>query len=93
MIQSFADDRTERVWKREHERSLGKDLQRAAQKKLRVLNAAGTLQDLRQPPGNRLEKLKKERTGQHSIRINDQWRICFIWTANGPEQVEITDYH
>ena len=58
-----------------------------------MLDAAGTLRDLRVPPGNRLEILRGDRAGQHSIRINDQWRICFIWTPAGPENVEITDYH
>ena len=72
---------------------LGTDLQRAAQKKLRQLNAAGNLNDLRIPPGNRLEKLVGNRAGQHSIRINDQYRICFVWTKQGPADVEITDYH
>lgn len=64
-----------------------------SQKKLRLLNAAGTLGDLRVPPGNRLEKLTGNRAGQHSIRVNDQFRICFTWTAGGPTDVEIVDYH
>ena len=93
MIQSFADDTTERVWNREKAPRLGTDLQRAAQKKLRQLNAAGNINDLRIPPGNRLEKLAGNRAGQHSIRINDQYRICFVWTKQGPADVEITDYH
>jgi proteic killer suppression protein len=58
-----------------------------------LLNAAGTLNDLRSPPGNRLEALKRDRLGQHSIRINDQWRICFVWSNGGAENVEIVDYH
>jgi proteic killer suppression protein len=66
---------------------------RRAQQLLYVLNAATSVEDLRSPPGNRLEKLMGNRVGQHSIRINKQWRICFIWTEAGPEQVEITDYH
>lgn len=69
------------------------DLVRRAQQLLYVLNAATGVEDLRSPPGNRLEKLSGDRAGQHSIRINKQWRICFIWTEAGPEQVEITDYH
>jgi toxin HigB-1 len=69
------------------------DIQRAAQKKLRQLNAADNINDLRIPPGNRLEKLAGNRAGQHSIRINDQYRICFVWTKQGPADVEITDYH
>ena len=93
MIQSFADDTTERVWNREKALCLGADIQRAAQKKLRQLNAAGNINDLRIPPGNRLEKLVGNRAGQHSIRINDQYRICFVWTKQGPADVEIADYH
>jgi proteic killer suppression protein len=69
------------------------DVQRAAQKRLRLLNAATTINDLRIPPGNRLEKLTGDRAGQHSIRVNDQYRICFSWTAAGPTDVEIVDYH
>lgn len=65
----------------------------AALKKLRLLNAAHVLNDLRVPPGNRLEALKGDRKGLHSIRINDQWRVCFTWTAQGPEGIEIVDYH
>jgi proteic killer suppression protein len=64
-----------------------------ANRKLLMLDAAETLSDLRVPPGNRLEMLRCDRAGQHSIRVNDQWRICFIWTPAGPENVEITDYH
>jgi toxin HigB-1 len=93
VIQSFADDTTERVWNRERAPRLGADIQRAAQKKLRQLNAADNINDLRIPPGNRLEKLVGSRAGQHSIRINDQYRICFVWTRQGPADVEITDYH
>ncbi len=93
MIRSFKDPGTEKVWKRERVRSLGPDLQRAAHKKLRLLNAASELNSLRVPPGNRLEKLVGDRAGQHSIRINDQYRICFVWTDNGADDVEITDYH
>jgi toxin HigB-1 len=73
--------------------TLGEDIQRAAQKKLRQLNAADNINDLRIPPGNRLEKLVGNRAGQHSIRINDQYRICFVWTRQGPADVEIADYH
>ena len=93
MIQSFADETTERVWNREKAPRLGMDIQRAAQKKLRQLNAADNINDLRIPPGNRLEKLAGNRVGQHSIRINDQYRICLVWTKQGPADVEITDYH
>jgi proteic killer suppression protein len=93
VIRSFANSDTEKVWNREHVPALGPDLQRAAQRKLRMLNAASELNTLRVPPGNRLEKLVGRRAGQHSIRINDQYRICFVWTDSGADQVEITDYH
>jgi toxin HigB-1 len=81
------------VWEREHVRGLGPDVQRMANRKLLMLDAAETINDLRIPPGNRLEQLKGIRAGQHSIRINDQWRICFRWTSAGAHDVEITDYH
>lgn len=93
MLRSFADDLTERVWERQRVRSLHPDIQRVALRKLAILDAAETLADLRIPPGNRLEKLGGDRAGQHSIRVNDQWRICFRWTKAGPEDVAITDYH
>lgn len=93
MIQSFADEQTRKVWAREHVRQFGPELQRGAQKKLRLLNAAEAINDLRIPPGNRLEKLTGDREGQHSIRINDQYRICFVWTSAGPTDVQIVDYH
>jgi len=93
VLRSFADDLTERVWERQRVRSLHPDIQRVALRKLAVLDAAETLADLRIPPGNRLEKLGGDRAGQHSIRVNDQWRICFRWTKAGPEDVSITDYH
>jgi toxin HigB-1 len=90
---SFRDRDTERVWQRLAVRKFGPDVQRSALRKLLILDAAESLQDLRVPRGNRLEKLKGDRNGQHSVRINDQWRICFRWTSAGPEDVEITDYH
>ncbi|PZF58109.1 type II toxin-antitoxin system RelE/ParE family toxin [Curtobacterium sp. MCBD17_013] len=93
MIQSFGDELTRKVWLRQHVRRLGPDLQRSAQKKLRLLHAAETINDLRIPPGNRLEKLSGDREGQYSIRVNDQYRICFVWTAAGPSDVHIADYH
>lgn len=93
MLRAFCDRDTERVWQRLAVRKLGPDVQRAALRKMLILDAAETLQDLRVPPGNRLEKLKGGRSGQHSIRINDQWLICFRWTNAGAEDVEITDYH
>ena len=93
MIRSFADSDSERVWRRQRVRRFGSDLQRMANRKLLLLDAAETLADLRVPPGNRLESLRGDRAGQHSIRVNDQWRICFTWTSAGPENVQITDYH
>jgi proteic killer suppression protein len=72
---------------------MDRNLQRTALRKLTMLDAAEVLDDLRVPPGNKLEALKGDRKGQHSIRVNDQWRICFRWTKGGPERVEITDYH
>ncbi len=93
MLQSFADKDTERVWRRERSRRLDATVQRAALRKLLILDAAETLGDLRIPPGNRLERLAGDRTGQYSIRVNDQWRICFRWSAAGADDVEIVDYH
>ena len=93
MLQSFADNDTERVWRPELVRKFHPDVQRVALRKLVILDAAESLADLRVPPGNRLEKLGGDRAGQHSIRVNDQWRICFRWTKAGPEDVSITDYH
>lgn len=93
MLRSFANKETERVWRRERVRKLDQGTQRAALRKLLILDAAETLDDLRVPPGNRLEKLKGDRAGSYSVRINQQWRICFSWTDAGPEGVEIVDYH
>lgn len=93
MLQSFADKDTERVWQRKRVRKLDQDTQRVALRKLLILDAADTLNDLRVPPGNHLEKLQGDRAGSYSIRINRQWRICFRWSTAGPEDVEILDYH
>lgn len=93
MIRSFADAETERIWTGRRSRKLPSDIQAVALRKLRLLNQARALADLRVPPGNRLEALKGDRQGQHSIRINDQWRICFIWSDGGASNVEILDYH
>jgi proteic killer suppression protein len=93
VLRSFRGKDTERVWLRQRSRKLGEATQRAALRKLLILDAADTPDDLRVPPGNRLEKLRGDRRGQYSIRINDQWRICFRWTPAGPEDIEITDYH
>lgn len=93
MIRSFGDKATERLWRREHVRSIDPRNHRVALRKLRQVGSAESLEDLRVPPGNRLEALKGDRAGQYSIRINDQWRICFVWTDAGPEEVQIVDYH
>jgi proteic killer suppression protein len=93
MIRSFADRETERLWNGVRSRRLPTDIQASALAKLRLLNRAGTLDDLRVPPGNRLEALRGDRVGQHSIRINPQWRICFRWAEGDLEDVEICDYH
>ena len=93
VIRSFRNATTERLWSRQRVKAIDPRIQRVALRKLAMLDAAELLEDLRVPPGNRLEALKGERGGQHSIRINQQWRICFVWTAAGPEDVEIVDYH
>ena len=93
MLRSFADKETERTWRRERSRRLDPTTQRAALRKLLILDAAETLADLRVPPGNRLEKLAGDRAGQYSIRVNQRWRICFRWRAAGADDVEIVDYH
>lgn len=93
MIRSFGSKDTERLWRRERVRSIDPRILRVALRKLRQVGSAVVLEDLRLPPGNRLEALKGDRAGQHSIRVNDQWRICFTWTDAGPEGVEIVDYH
>ena len=92
MIQSFRDKETEKLWTTEKSRKLNA-LIRPALRKLIQLNAADKLEDLSFPPGNQLESLKGDRKGQYSIRINQQYRICFVWTATGPSEVEIVDYH
>ena len=93
VLQSFRDKDTEPVWQRKGSKRFDQPTQRVALRKLLILDAADQLGDLRVPPGNRLEKLKGDRANTHSIRINDQWRICFQWTTTGPENVEIVDYH
>ena len=93
MIKSFRDADTERLFRRERPRRLPPQIFRPALRKLLTLDAAQSLQDLRVPPGNRLEKLKGTRAGEYSIRINDQWRICFEWREGHAHTVEITDYH
>ncbi len=93
MIKSFRNRETERVWQGEVSRRLPRDIQDAALRKLRILNQARQLGNLAVPPGNRLEVLKGGRAGQHSIRINDQWRICVVWRDGAAHGVEIVDYH
>ena len=93
MIRSFADSRTRRLFARQRVPRLSHALERSGLRKLLILNAAETLMDLRVPPGNRLEKLHGDRQGPHGIRVNDQWRICFLWSERGPEDVELVDYH
>jgi toxin HigB-1 len=93
MIRSFKDRETERLWSGEASRRLPGDIQARALRKLRQLDAATTMNDLSNPPSNRLERLRGNRTGQMSIRINDQWRVCFRWNEGDALDVEIVDYH
>lgn len=93
VIKSFRDKESEKIFSRERSRRLPPDIQQVALRKLRMLNRAVTLEDLRIPPANRLEKLAGDRAGQYSIRINDQWRVCFEWRDRDAFNVEITDYH
>ncbi len=93
MIRGFADQETELIWSGRRSRKLPPDMQNIALRKLRLLNQSQNLSDLRVPLGNKLEALKGNRTGQFSIRINDQWRICFTWKDGGADHVGIVDYH
>ena len=93
MIRSYKDKETEKLAKRQQSRRIPVSIQMIALRKLRMLNNSQSLEDLRVPPANRLEKLKGDRTGQYSIRINDQWRVCFRWEAGDAFDVEIVDYH
>ena len=93
MIRSFADRHTARIWDGQYVKGIDRTLQRQTLRKLEILHAAATIEDLRVPPGNRLEALRGDRRGQHSIRVNGQWRLCFIWSDGGPEAVELVDYH
>ena len=92
MIKSFRCSETKALFDRNRVRRFV-NIEAAARRKLEQLNQAGQLEDLRVPPGNRLEALKRDRSGQHSIRVNDQFRVCFRWSEDGPEDVEIVDYH
>jgi proteic killer suppression protein len=93
MIVNFRGKEAEAIWRGDASRRLHPEIQQTARRKLRMLNNVRSLIDLRVPPANRLEALKGDRKGQYAIRINDQWRICFVWTDAGPAHVEIVDYH
>ena len=93
MIKSFKDKETQKVYSSEGSNKLPRNIQQVALRKLRMLNNVKSLNDLKVPPANRLEKMKGNREGQLSIRINDQWRICFKWKNGDAHEVEITDYH
>ncbi|MFC2158424.1 type II toxin-antitoxin system RelE/ParE family toxin [Acidobacteriota bacterium] len=93
MIRSFKCKETEKIFERYYSKKFPHGIQRSALRKLRMLNRAIDLNDLRMPPGNRLESLKGDRKGQHSIRINEKWRICFVWDNDDAHKVEIVDYH
>lgn len=93
MINSFQDKETEKIWNQFYSKNIPKNIQKIGLRKLIILHRAKNIEDLRIPPGNRLEKLSGNREGQYSIRINDQWRICFTWKDGNANGVEITDYH
>lgn len=93
MIKNFKDDETQKIYQRQRSRKLPSDIQQVALRKLRMINNSISINDLRVPPANRLEKLSGNRAGQWSIRINDQWRVCFRWEGSDALDVEITDYH
>ena len=93
MIKTFKEGETQKIYQRQRSRKFPSDIQQVALRKLRMINNAISLNDLRVPPANRLEKLKGNRSGQWSIRINDQWRVCFRWEGSDAYEVEITDYH
>jgi len=93
VIKNFKDDETQKIYQRQRSRKLPADIQQVALRKLRMINNSVTINDLRVPPANRLEKLSGNRAGQWSIRINDQWRVCFRWEGSDALDVEITDYH
>jgi toxin HigB-1 len=93
VIKSFKDKESAKIFRRERSKKLPHDIQQIALRKLRMLHRAQSLQDLRVPPSNHLEKLSGDRAGQYSIRINDQWRICFVWLDQDAYDVEIVDYH
>jgi len=93
VIRSFGSKDTERIWHEQYVKRVDRTVQRAALRKLELIHAAKDVEDLRIPPGNRLERLDGDRCGQHSIRVNAQWRLCFVWRKGGAEDVELVDYH
>ena len=93
MIKNFKDDETQKIYQRQRSRKLPSDIQQVALRKLRMINNSVSINDLRVPPANHLEKLSGNRAGQWSIRINDQWRVCFRWEGSDAYDVEIADYH
>jgi proteic killer suppression protein len=93
VIRSFRDKDTEAIWQRRYVKRLGPELSRLTYNKLVLINAAESINDLRVPPGNRLENLSGDRAGQYSVRVNEQWRVCFTWSSSGAGNVELVDYH
>ena len=93
MIRSFGSKDTERIWHEQYVKRVDRTVQRATMRKLELIHAAKDVEDLRVPPGNRLERLVGDRRGQHSIRVNAQWRLCSVWREGGAEDVELIDYH
>ncbi|BAU95414.1 plasmid maintenance system killer protein [Corynebacterium suranareeae] len=93
MIRTFGDKNTERIWHEYYVKGIDRKVQRATLRKLEQIHAAQNVEDLRIPPGNRLERLVGDRRGQHSVRVNAQWRICFVWKDGGADNVELVDYH
>ena len=93
VIRSFGSKDTERIWHEQYVKSLDRRIQRAVLRKLEIVHSASDAEDLRIPPGNRLEQLRGDRAGQYSIRVNDQWRICFVWREGGAHDVELVDHH
>ena len=93
MIRSFGSKDTERIWHEEYVKRVDRTVQRATMRKLELIHAAKDVEDLRVPPGNGLERLVGDRRGQHSIRVNAQWRLCFVWRDGGADNVELVDYH
>lgn len=93
VIRSFSGGDTQKIWELRCPKGVSQDLAKAARRKMQILDAAETINDLRVPPGNRLEKLQPPREGQHSIRVNDQYRVCFKWSNGGADDVDLVDYH